>query len=94
VVQSLGANILCILPDILHECRGSVYQGFLKKKTMEGTVSIIETKTDQKMICIVYSISGCHNRCFEKFCLLRYQAMWSVQNQPTFRRKISLPSSR
>jgi hypothetical protein len=38
------------------------------------------------------STSGSHSGDCEDFCLLRHNAMYSVQNYMTFRRNISLPS--
>jgi hypothetical protein len=39
-------------------------------------------------------IWGCHSGGCEEFYLLRYNAMWSVKSQPTFRRNMSPPSFR
>jgi hypothetical protein len=34
-------------------------------------------------------IRGSRSRGFEEFCLLGYNAVWSIEIQPTFRRNIS-----
>jgi hypothetical protein len=39
--------------------------------------------------CSIFRVWGSHTGGYEKFCLLKYNALWSTENQQTFRKNMS-----
>jgi hypothetical protein len=59
----------------------------------EKLVANKERITSVLHIIMIEEIRGSHTRGCKEFCLLGYNALYSVENQPTFRKNLSPTSS-